>query len=127
MRILWTQLTISIKKIYDMKTTQKEYETFIKSSQSILNLLGLTDFDVYYEMKNIGDEAEVNYDCTAMNAVITCCTTHGKFFDPVKAGKHEALHLLLATLKVEATSRSTTDYSLDQAVHGIIHRLEKVL
>ena len=81
---------------------------------------------------NIG--AHTDYDCNASAACLTLNSGAERdvdkalFFSSVEdSAKHEVMHLLLAKLSWKASARVIGEGELEEAEHGIVMRLMKIL
>lgn len=118
-----------------MKTTKKDFETFKTECQKWVERFGLTEWNVTFRHRELksGVAAHTQYDANASSA----CFSLAKTTDPSEntaygttvedSAKHEVLHLLLAKLFWKGTARYCSFEELEEAEHGVIARLMKLL
>ena len=115
------------------KTTAKEFELFKKSFLKWRDKLGLTDWRLNFKVDNIGSNYGTIYTKFTGKAATVVMTNEVNnkdemsIFDAKKCGRHECLHLLLASLCYHAHARYIHQEDIDVAEETVIRRLEKVL
>lgn len=115
------------------KTTIKDYELFQKWVRHYFQLLGLTEWELYFEHIQLeGKYAESYYKVSDGLCTIVLAKTwdnmRKKDAQSIQSvALHETLHILMAPLTAEAGERYTNQLSIDTAEHLIIRRLEKLV
>jgi hypothetical protein len=110
------------------KTSAKDFKQFVASFKKYQDLLGLHDFQVYFKHKSLERcFANCVVNCTDRCATVSFGTElEDEDFedsDPVKSGKHEALHLLIHKLEWLADHRFVTQEQIDTEVEGLVNKL----
>jgi hypothetical protein len=113
-----------------MKTSKRDYERFKAEFRRWQLLLGLTDTKVYFEHGHCDKAyATIYWDCEGRVATVTFAdklSGDGVMigYDPISAGRHEALEMLVARLDSIAKSRYCFPDDIAEEKHAIIRRLE---
>ena len=115
-----------------MKVSQKQFEAFKESFCKWQNLLNMNDWQIYFVMKDAGDcFARVKYDTVARVATaILNANVYGddiKLLDPVKHGKHEAMHLFLSSLTGYADERFVSKEEINKENERLVVLLVKLI
>jgi hypothetical protein len=115
-----------------MKTTLAQFEAFKASFLKYQALLGLQSWRIFFKHEKIdGDFARIVYDLSECAAIVTLNSEASKdeapFLDPAKHGKHEAIHLLLATLSNLASRRYVQEREIDEADERLAILLTEVI
>jgi hypothetical protein len=116
-----------------MKVSQKQFEYFKESFIKWQNILNMNDWQVYFVMKDTKSDcfAQVKYDTVSRLAkVILNDNVYGddiKFLDPVKHGKHEAMHLFLASLTGYADERFVSKEEINKENERLVVLLVKLI
>ena len=112
-----------------MKITKKEFQIFQDEFQKWVSVLSLKRWEIRFQHKKM-DVAFALCE-TSLSDMVAWITLNTEIMDghvSVKmAAKHEALELLLAPLRINAFSRHVTPDEIDEASHGIIRTLEKII
>lgn len=115
------------------KVTDKQFTTFKKYVQFWQKKLGLLDWHIYVNHKELEDGAYAN--CVASTAgrgaTINLNTTRADGLPTDRELKetalHEVLHILTRPLLEEGQSRYADEYTIDAAEHSIVTRLTNIL
>lgn len=114
------------------KTTEKDFREFKRGFNAIVELLGITDYEIRFTHKLCrGGNWATIVACDENKIAWVTLTTEYEAedkdnFDPFYSGVHEGLHLLLCPLDDAGRSRFTSDVQMRSCEHGIIRRLEKI-
>jgi len=117
----------------DYKTTDKDFKRFKASFMHWYNKLGLQGWQVFFrhEELDIPVYARIISDFRVRAATVKFNKTVPEEdvpeFDPIRTGKHEALHLLLAPLEYHAHARYIHQEDIDSAEEEIVVRLQNTL
>lgn len=116
-----------------MKLTQKHFKFFRAECTKQLNRLGLKDWKIYYEFKNL-DNVFGNslWDYSGKVATITLSNDFPKPFDNLhrqikETALHECLEILLGSVSRMAGRRDFIQEDFDSEIHSVIRTLEKLL
>jgi hypothetical protein len=116
-----------------MKTTRKDFEAFKAEFLRWQKRLGLLDWRTCFAHDDVqGAYAEIVANKEGRVSTVFFTTkvddkNGAKIgYNPVAAGRHEALELLLAEMKQIARARNFTEDGLDAASHAVIRRLENL-
>lgn len=112
-----------------MKTTKKEFEEFKEEFIKYQEKFGLLDWKVSFEHTSLyGDRfAEIQSCLDGRVSVVRFNTKNPCKCNPKESAKHEAIHLLLATLSILGGYRYITSLQKEEAEEGIVRTLEKLL
>lgn len=116
------------------KTTKLQFAQFKDEFNRVVEVLGLKGWKIYFEyedIRSIEGYASLSWDLEGMVATVTMTSIldddHVADFNPTHVGRHEALHLLIASLVSLARWRFVTPDQIDVAQEAIVRRLEKLL
>lgn len=129
MRLLFNGKLIFIER-GEMKTTKADFNAFKKAFLEYVELFGLKDYRICFNHESLGGDtyASLTYDVGDRWVVARLNTNVGSFWEgPKEDAKHEALHLLLASISVFAKERFITEDQIRIEVESIVVRLEKVI
>ncbi len=117
-----------------MKTTKKDFELFKKYSQEYAEILGLSDWAIFYEHAKTRDSAyaETLWDVESHTARIILGTSWDNIryktdIEIKRLALHETIHVLISPLTMEAMSRYTTGERIATEEHRIVRMLEKLV
>lgn len=112
-------------------TTKLQFEQFKESFLKYVDILGLKDWKVYFEVAPVDVYARIHIQWSGRVATVQMCTEVApdswSDFDPVASGKHEAIHLLLAYLEGPALKRFTSLEAIAEANEAVTRVLEKLI
>ena len=117
----------------DYKTTDQDFKRFKTSFMFWYKKLGLQGWQVFFrhEELDIPCYARIVSDYGVRAATIkfnkTVCEDDVPEFDPIRSGKHEAFHLLLAPLEYHAHARYIHREDIDSAEEEIVVRLQNTI
>lgn len=118
------------------RTTNKEFELFKEYADELIELLGLTDWEITYGHGGTNKEsmAECHYSVGARCATIRLTDKweddYVKYLtkdDIRKAAYHEVFHALFARLQYLAEERYIIRNQVDEEVHSLIQRLTNMM
>ena len=114
-----------------MKTTKKDFEVFKTTFIHWQNLLGLKDWQCFFEhvplddcFGNITTDSEGRVGTVRFSSRLP---SHVHSFDSRRTARHEALELLLDDLGTLAQYRYVRYDEIKTARHAVIRRLENLL
>ena len=114
------------------KITKKQFKYFQDCCEFYIDMLGLKDWEMYYELKST--EGALAACAANTGDRIACITLSTPWEDQEptdeelkEAACHEILELLMWELYMLARTRFINDDQLEGARHAIVRRLEKVL
>lgn len=110
-----------------MKTTAKDFEKFKSEFRRRQEQLGLLNYEIHFEHKELGDnDAELEYFRQPCAAVVRLNTN--RYSHTVEqSAKHEALELLLAPARSAAIRRELREDEANEIFHSIIQCLMRVV
>ena len=118
-------------------TTKADFELFCKESERWIDIFGLKDWEVKFShLKNSNgkDYSYFNSNCENRTVMLELCDKWPKRYSPEKTNNeiklcafHEVCHIFLETLASCARTRHILPHEIDEAGHGIIRTLERVL
>ena len=116
------------------KTTKKDFSEFKKEFLFQQKRFGLTEWEIFFALEDLNPvdrDAEIVVDFDGMCATVRMTSKIRDidipYFSAKFSAKHEALHLLTASLQHLARIRYLTPDSIDEEWEKLVHRLEKVL
>ena len=116
-----------------MKTTKHHYLKFKESFLETVDLFGLKEYQIYFEHVDLKEDAfaQIITDVDSASATVRfnkiCDSDAWKHLDPVKSGRHEACHLLLATITWHARSKYITPDMITEAEEKAVNRIMLLL
>ena len=120
-----------------MKLTQKHFEIFKKSCEYWIDELKLDNWEVHYRWrKSRENRASMNTNLSGYIATMFLSRewsnydkiTKKEIEEEIKtAAKHEIIHLLLARLSGNGSSRFISSDDLVEAEEELVRKLEKIL
>ena len=115
-----------------MKTSKPQFILFKQSFNYWKNRLGLHEWVIdFFHDSTPGSFADIVSNHNGLRASVRMTNKLDKVdmaaFNPKKAGKHEAIHLLLADIRGLAVERFLTEDEMSIAIERIVRRLEGVL
>jgi len=115
-----------------VKTTDKDFAKFKASFMHWVNKLGLQGWQLFFRHKELKRSyASITSDIGSRAATVTLTSEiedeDVPEFDPIRSGKHEALHLLLAPLEYVAHARYIHQEDIDSAEEEIVVRIQNTL
>jgi len=116
-----------------MKTTAKDFALFKAEFLRWQNRLGLTHYRAVFRHVQIQDcfaNITINHPgkIATVRLTVDLEADDAAAFDPVRSGRHEALHLLLGRLAWLGQNRfSVYSGDLDEEEESIVRRLENLL
>jgi hypothetical protein len=114
-----------------MKTTKKQYDTFVNECVRLQKEWGLINWHIYFEHTDkVNGYADIgtctNYVCTVRMAK-SIDKEEVKHFDPIKSARHEMIHLILGRLSDLAKSRNYTSSDYFDAEEECVLRLMSII
>jgi len=118
-----------------MKTTAKHFKVFKKEVEKWIPLLGIMDWRIVIEHRNLRDSRD-NLAWTLIDSAQKSCTialsidwTNNKIvIDTLKrCAFHEVCHIRFAILDDMMTDRGYDQDEVDKIVHGFIYTLENCI
>lgn len=107
-------------------TQAAKFRLFRRECERMVRLLGLTDWRIVYEHAQIADgNGRMRADMTGRVAVLSYSRNAERH--PRDVARHEVLELLLARLGEVARARYPSPDEIEESIHAVIRRLEKVL
>lgn len=112
-----------------VKVTDKEFTAFKDEFIRWQHILGLTQYQIYFEKSDIGDcWAQISWDTGGYCATVTLTSEYEKEVKDhrniLKSARHEAFHLLLAEMMTAGMNRWGNREELDRADEATVRRLE---
>ena len=108
-------------------TTARDFELFKKTFRKYQVSFGLTGWRVYFKHEELeGCFANISFNGSDYVATVRLAS-NDKSGNVQEQAKHECLHLLIARLEVEATTRFSTDDAIREASEEAVHRLMEVI
>jgi hypothetical protein len=110
------------------KKTRREYRKFREEFLKMQRKLNLMDWRIYFELKKLKrGYAEIAYNVDIRVATIRMTTMIDEDFNPVRAARHEAIHLLMARLSNFARCRFISEYEINEENERLAMLLENLL
>ena len=110
----------------------KDFAKFIKYFKGWQQCFGLTGYKVYFKCKPlVGVFASLSVSPSGM--VATVCLNSAppdkdELLKDIKgSAKHEAIHLLLMRLEVNAKYRFSSEMEIDESVEELVYKLEGLI
>lgn len=112
-----------------MKTTKAHFEIFKQEFRRWVEILGLKDWELFFEHDDKKNRASVSYNIVSKIATVYLGNnwTHIKAitdYDLSRVAFHEACELMLGRLMEVGRSRYVSEVEFEEAGHDIIRRLE---
>ena len=114
------------------KTTKKQFNEFKAECTRLQELLGLKEYELYYELIPLsrGKIAQATTDAEGLVATITLATEYPED-EPsdwhIGCAKHEMVHVLMSRLEWLAFARFLTPDDIYHEMEVIARRLERLI
>lgn len=114
------------------KTTQKQFNEFKDSFLHWRSEFGLTQYRIDFELVQLtGCYAGLDVDQSGKIATVDLALENDKghepYFNPVRHGLHESIHLLTSRLRWLALARFIQPSDIDEEEEALVRRIETVL
>lgn len=113
--------------------TQRDFKAFVAEARRCLKKLGMTEWEVQFDFKKTRSDCYANFHADHVGKIAVVTLNSGKAYDMPLTGhdakltaRHEIAELLLAPLSLMAGD-ARPEGMVDEEVHRIVRRLEKVL
>ena len=117
-----------------MKTTDKHFKVFKKEVEKWIPLLGIMDWRIVIEHKDLDDSKNLAWSCIdssqkSCGLLLSVDWTDNKITNDTlkRAAFHEVCHVRFAMLDDMLTNRGYDQDEVDKYLHGIIYMLENCL
>jgi len=110
----------------------RDFEAFKREFIRRQEQFGLNGYQVYFRHEP-SDNSFARIDTNLSNMVATVRLNSElpdkdkPHKDPKGSAKHEAIHLLLNRLEINALSRFSTEAEIDEATEELVHKLERLI
>jgi len=115
-----------------MKTSVADFHLFQSEFRKWQEKFGLSGYKVYYKHELLEDSfASIHINQGDMVVTVRynskLPSKDQPFKDPKQSAKHEALHLLVGRLEMNAKYRYSSETEIYESVEELVHRLEQLV